>query len=48
MRVARNLDLIDSGHLASPVFQRSYRCSTSVSASREYTKKDILALEQAD
>lgn len=48
MRIARNLDHIDSGHLASPVFQRSYRCFTSVSASREYTKKDTLALDQAD
>ena len=48
MRVARNLDHIDSGHLASPVFQRSYRCFTSVSTSREYSKKNILALEQAD
>lgn len=48
MRIARNLDHIDSGHLASPVFPRSYRCLTSVSAFREYIKKDILALEQAD
>ncbi len=48
MRVPRNLDHIDSGHLASPVFQRSYRCFTSVSASREYTKIGIPALEQAD
>lgn len=48
MRIARNLDHIDSGHLASPVFQRSYRCFTSVSAFRENTQKDILALEQAD
>jgi hypothetical protein len=48
MRMARNLDHIDSSHLASPVFQRRYRCFTSVSAFREHTKKDILALEQAD
>jgi len=47
MKITRNLDHIDSGHLASPVFQRRYRCFTSVSAFREYTKKDILALEQA-
>lgn len=47
MRIARNLDHSDSGHLASPVLQRSYRCLTSASASREYTKKDILALKQA-
>ena len=48
MRIPRNLDHINSGHLASPVFQRSYRSFTSVSASREYTKTDILTLEQAD
>jgi hypothetical protein len=48
MRIARNLDHIDSGHLASPIFQHSYRSFTSVSAFREYTPKDILALEQAD
>lgn len=48
MRIPRNLDHIDRGHLASPVFLRSYRCFISVSASREYTKNDILALEQAD
>ncbi len=48
MRIPRNLDPIDSGHLASPLFQRSYRCFTAVSTSREYTEKDILALKQAD
>jgi len=48
MRIPRNLDHIDSGHLASPVFQRNYRYFTAVSASGKYSKKDILALEQAD
>ena len=48
MRIARNLDHLDSGHLASSVSQRSYRCFTFASASRQYTKTDILTLEQAD
>lgn len=48
MKITRNLDHIDSGHLASPVFQRNYRCFTAVSASGEYSKNGILALKQAD
>lgn len=47
MKIATILDQTDSGHIASPVFQRLYRCFTSVSASREHIKKNILALKQA-
>lgn len=47
MKISTVLDHSDSSHIALPVFQRGYCCFTSVSALREYIKKDIPALEHA-
>jgi len=47
MKITTVLDHSDSSHIALPVFLLDYCCFTSVSALREYIKKDIPALEHA-